>query len=226
VAVGYTILFRPNVAQLPFKGLLDGVLYSNEKWKIAVLVGNNATYNAQTGKSDFSCSSVGWFSWHPIDLGITLLEPSKPGCWAVGTITLTAGVRAFQQGLYVTNGTVEAVELLEQGESQSEVKLSPDPWAEYALFMLNDLMFQLARIRRTSMVGGNLTTFTEEIIRQAYIAMRHALPRGDAHVQQQLQIYSPEPFLEAKVDRLRVWVWLGLSMLLPVMASDPRDGER
>jgi len=212
VAIGSTMLFRPTVQQLPHQVLPNNVLYAGQEWKIAVVVGNNVTYIAATGAEDFSCSTHGWSLWDPVDSAITLLEPFPAACWAVGTIKLTAGVRIFQRGLYVTNRTVEAIE---QGGPLVDPSLSPDPWAEYSVFMLTDLIYQYARIRDPQMRGGDLTSYTEEIVRQAYIAMRQALPWENAHAQQRLVSLSPTSLLEAKVDSIRVWVWLALSMLLP-----------
>jgi len=209
-AVGASLLFQLEPQPLPEQALPDGVLYTVKEWGIAVLVGDNSTYFARTGKRDFNCKDFGWYNWGVVDPDITLqYRNSSLACWAVGTIKLTAGVRTARQGRYVTNRTVEAIEF------EDDARPRPDPWAEYTVFMLNDLNSQLSRVRSTGMVGGNVTTFTEEIIRHGYIAMRHAFPELNEPGQQPLHASIPSPFLQAKVAKLRVWLWLGLTTLLP-----------
>jgi len=192
-AVGTSLLFQPEPQPLPEQALPDGVLYATKEWGIAVLVGNNGTYFARTGKKDFNCKDFGWYGWGYVDSDITLqYKNTSLACWAVGTIKLTAGVRTARRGVYVTNRTVEAIEI------EDDAGPRPDPWAEYTVFMLNDLNSQLSRVRSTSMVGGKVI-----------------FPELNEPGQQPLHTYIPSPLLQAKVAKLRVWLWLGLTMLLP-----------
>jgi len=210
--IGDSILFQLKRLPLPSKALAEGELYTDREWKIAVVVGDESVYLTHTGKKDFNCADHGWNYWtsdSSDNSDITLLYPEKSSiCWAVGTIRLTAGVRTARQGRYITNWTVQAIEFADDARPR------PDPWAEYAVFMLNDLNSWLSRVQSTGVGGGSVARFTEEAIRHGYIAIRHAFPEVNESGQR-LKAYSPSPLLQAKVAKWRVWLWLGLSMLLP-----------
>jgi len=63
----------------------------------------------------------------------------------------------------------------------------------------------------------NLTQYTENLIRQSYLSVRAALYpyRPDPAT---LRTQRPVSYLQAKVDYVRVVVWLILNLLLPVSA--------
>ncbi|KAF8416436.1 hypothetical protein EV426DRAFT_705895 [Tirmania nivea] len=63
----------------------------------------------------------------------------------------------------------------------------------------------------------NLTRYAEGLIRQSYLSMRavlHLYTLETANLRSQRPIW----YLKAQVDQMRVWVWLGLNLLLPASA--------
>ena len=198
---GGAIIFDPSNRKFPEAELSTPEVLSLTR-KIGVIVDSN---NQDTNKDcKQTMQEMGW----SVDAKITV-KPFLTGfnCWVLGTVNFTVGIKYFEKGEYVADRVVEA----RNGSST----LVGDTWSEYALYMLSDVMSTLPTVTRVNLASGNLTRYTEALVRHSYIAMRQALyPYRPS--QSILTAHIPSPVLTARVDRIRVWIWLGVQLMVPV----------
>lgn len=91
-------------------------------------------------------------------------------------------------------------------------KLLGDNWAEYTIFMLSDMMLSLPALIGSELGAyTNLTDYVEMIIRRSYQAFR--LQLASFSPDSALVVRVPVSYLQAKVDWIRVVIWLGLQLL-------------
>ena len=157
-----------------------------------------------------NCTAAAALIWDDMEQITLKAERGSFNCYALGTIHFTAGIMYFPIGTYLSNRTVEA-KLHSNVETKSRLK--GDLWAEYCSKILTELMSTIPIMNGARTEGRNLTKATEILVRQAYLAMR-----------QELGTYVPDPpmlttraltsYLEARVDRARVLIWLALNLMV------------
>ena len=194
---GNAVLFDRDI-DFPQRQRVPATILSTKN--VAVLIGGG------TGTSDWNCENL----THWDDVSSVKKKTGIAGaCWALGTVEFTAGIGYFHYATYLSNRTVEATSDIHNLE-----KVVGDPWSEYAIYMLSDMMSAYPGTRTSDMVKGNLTLYTETLIRQSYTSLRTTLfPYTPS--QPNLKLSKPITFLEARVSRLRVFSWLFLNLLLP-----------
>jgi len=186
--------------------------------KIVVLVGKDGTYlngtttQDLTNMADMGCDVESLKdNWKAVS-NLTLVPGICGNCWAVGDITFTTGIRYFGTGKYIIDQTIEA-----KRTGNDTEKLVGDSWLEYTIYMLSDIMSTLQSVKLNLRAGGNLTQYKEKHIHQSYTAMWTSLfPFAPEPLK--LNTQSPIAYIQGKVDRIRVLVWLILHLLLPVSA--------
>lgn len=213
--IGNAILFQQNMT-FPTSPR-NAEVFSTTR-KIAVLVGKHGVYlngapsEDVTNMTDARCELEPLRSakrWEGIS-NWTLVPGIWGNCWAVGNINFSTGIRYFDTGRYIMDRTIEANSTGKDAEN-----LVGDTWSEYTTFMLSDIMSTLPSAKLNLRANGNLTQYTEELIHQSYTAMRTALFPFTPEPSD-LKTQRPVAYVQAKVDRIRVVVWLVLNLLLPV----------
>ncbi|RPB19918.1 hypothetical protein L211DRAFT_895626 [Terfezia boudieri ATCC MYA-4762] len=207
--VGISIFFKEKDAQFPASEQPARVI--TDAWKFAVLVGRGSDQQKQ------DCLSIATSRWDGLsESHMTLKHISgADNCWAQATVNFTIGIRYFERGIYVGNRIVEAL----PDSINNSPHMVGDTWAEYALYLVSDMLSSLPVVKRGNIVdhNRNLTQYAEGLIRQSYLSMRAVLypyrpPTAN------LKSQRPISYLTAQVDQMRVWIWLALNLLLPLSA--------
>jgi len=200
---GNAVLFDQNIS-FPGSERQPATILSAKK-KVAVLIGGG-TGSVNEGSD---CKNITELDDVP---SVKKKVGNYGACWALGTVEFTTGIRYFDSAKYLSEKTVEAIP-----DTHGMEKVVGDSWSEYAIYMLSDMMSVYPGTRTTDMVKGNLTLYTEALIRQSYTAMRTTLYPYTPD-QPDLKWSNPETFLQARVSQVRVFVWLVLNLLLPTAA--------
>ena len=197
---GNAVLFDQNIAFPPSERQNATIL--SAKKQVAVLIAGGAG----TELDEWNCRNI--TLWHDVS---AVKKESSPrlACWALGTVEFTVGIRYFDSARFLSNRTVEA-----RPDTHGMQKVVGDSWSEYAIYMLSDMMSTYPGTRTNYTAVGNLTLYTEALIRQSYTALRTTLYPYTPE-KPELKLLKPITFLQARVSRLRVFSWLFLNLLLP-----------
>jgi len=205
---GNSLFFRANTS---FPDCKQTARVIKDEWKVAVVVGRRENFTQDRCPSSAAADWDGVSESHMAFKGV----PRKASCWAIATVKFTVGIRYFERGVYVSNRVVEAL----PDAVNSSVKIVGDGWAECGLYMMADMMASLPLVQQGNEVFSkeNLTAYTESLIRQSYVSVRAALyPYRPlpAYLKSHRSIW----YLHPRVDRMRVYFWLVLNLLLPISA--------
>jgi hypothetical protein len=124
-------------------------------------------------------------------------------------INFTAGVILSANSTYISSSVVESNPLIQERD------IIEAPWVHEALYLLPEVMSMVAIMNATSLpTWGNLENYTENLIRYSYQGAWDMLQRSfDTH-STSLVARIEDPRVQATVTRWRVYLWLGISLLL------------
>jgi len=171
-------------------------------WKVGVL--------ASRSLGNATCESAARVRWdYPAEL--TFVPGRWDNCYVAGEVTITTGVRTWDEGIYVTSRTVEA-----KSDSHGMAKVRADKWTKPAIQMTSSMLQYLPTVRmdQDGERTKNLTEYVELLLRDSYIAMRSTF-RVYTPDTINLKCLSPTLHLRASVSHIRVFLWLALILLLP-----------
>ena len=136
-------------------------------------------------------------------------------CFAHATVTFTAGVVKAPISRYISSGVVQ-VDTNSSHDSPPAPPMEPSIWVGEALNLMPDVMVRIALMNASSMpTWNNLDNYTAALVSFAYLAswdMLHAsFEENDTAV---LTAIPAELRQQAVVSSVRVFAWLGVSLLL------------
>jgi hypothetical protein len=136
-------------------------------------------------------------------------------CYAFANVTITAGVTRSPMSKFLSPNVIEDQTPLDQ------VIFEPNLWAQAALWLLPDLMSQLALANASRMpTWDNLDGYAENIIRQAYLAAWDSLHQtfDDITIANSTNSTAIPAVsrIQASISNIRVFAWLGISLLVLV----------
>lgn len=147
-------------------------------------------------------------------------------CFTYGTVYFTAGVIHAPSSRYISPRVVEYYPTVKEMNNGSNTSLSvdnitaiePSIWTQEALWMMSDVMTQIAIINTSSMpTWDNLENYTASLIRHAYMANWDAFHLAfDQNDTSLLTVGWRMDRLWASVSRTRLFAWFGVTLLVPV----------
>ncbi|KAI5786999.1 hypothetical protein DFH27DRAFT_225242 [Peziza echinospora] len=155
--------------------------------------------------------------WQSVERGNKVI--SRKPCFAQASVQLTAGVKRFRTSKFLSTNLVEGLE----SENEDDQTIYPDKWTLQALDLLPSVMYDVSTLNTSGVPSwtlptwNNLDGYIEALIRVSYMAsweaLRHSLEPPPA---ERNKVILAHPRLQAKVSHVRVFVWLGISLLMEV----------
>ena len=135
-------------------------------------------------------------------------------CYAIGKVDFTAGVTRSSRAHYIDSRVVEDQTPIDK------VKFEPNPWVQEAIWWLPHLMNTIG-LMNTSQVPtwDNVDGYAEDLLRQAYLGAWDMLSHSFDEKGPTYKAYSADSRLVAEVSRVRVFVWMGLCLLVTVSGA-------
>jgi hypothetical protein len=125
------------------------------------------------------------------------------------TINFTAGVILSQNSTYISSSVIES------NPSIQDRDIIEAPWVHEALYLLPDVMSTVAIMNATSLsTWFNLENYTENLIRYSYQGAWDMLQRSFDPNSTSLVARIEDTRVQATVTKWRVYLWLGISLLL------------
>jgi hypothetical protein len=138
-------------------------------------------------------------------------NPTDENCYLSGTISITAGVVKSPQSRFLTARAIEAI--------ADNLQIEPSLWNEEVLFQMPDVMSRVSMVNPSGASRSNdVESYVAEILAVSYMAAwdiffvesDNSTSTGDLKVNQLVNM------LVARVDKIRVFSWLAISLLLVI----------